>query len=173
MSGAPRAPKSLKEEVALRAASFVEGDWIAVPLVNGYAVGRLVLRRPRLGTVFVCFLSGRFDELPTPSSLRDRLHADAPHALHCTDVPLRDDSWILLGGNENYQAEEWPLPWFRYEDPLRRRWWLLRAQRPGEADISKHVREVGPEEAKCYPRNMIVGPRQAERVLEELLPTGS
>lgn len=146
-----------------------EGDWIAVPLSQGYAIGRVVLLRPMTSSMFVRFVPQRFEE-PLSKDALERIRAsDAAVAMQCSDAPLRDQAWRVLAGVDSYDVSKWPIPWFSYIDDASKRYWLLKAQRPGSGSSEDRIRRASREEAAQHPANVVHGRRETERALEERL----
>lgn len=97
---------------------------------------------------------------------------DAVIAIQCTDVALREQAWTNLGGADAFDPSSWPIPWFCYRDPVRQRYWILRAQRPGDMAAKDYIREVSRDEAGAYPRNEVLSREAVVGVLEARIESG-
>lgn len=97
---------------------YKEGDWFAVPLKNGYAVGNIARMSKKGKVLFGYFFGPIRKEIPSLQEIKD-LKAD--HALEkyrFGDLYLYNGDWPIIGSPEKWKRDEWPIPGFYRKDFL-------------------------------------------------------
>jgi hypothetical protein len=96
---------------------FSEGTWFAVPIGKGtWSVG-VIARVGARSMTFGYFFGPARRRVPTLEDTRD-LTADA--AVLCVlfgDLGLQDGSWLVIGEDEEWNPDDWPLPAFGRYSP--------------------------------------------------------
>lgn len=94
--------------------NFREGDWFAVPLDGGgIAVGLVArYRKGYAPGLFTYFFGPRRPAVPSPGDLRALRPGDAIHACITSYLGLMNGEWVVIGRDDAWEPEQWPLPDF-------------------------------------------------------------
>jgi hypothetical protein len=97
------------------------GDWIAVPLKGGWAVG-LIARMHPLGQCLGYFFRPLLSELPGIGQLQHLRPEQAIYVRKFMSADLTDGKWPVLGRLSDWSQNQWPVPKFRYRDRVTGHW---------------------------------------------------
>lgn len=98
--------------------TFREGDWFAVPIGHGFAIG-LVARRPKRGTLFLGYFFGPRRAQPPPVEELRAVRAEQAHLVcRVKDSALHRGLWRVLGRREPWRRKDWPMPAFHHKEGL-------------------------------------------------------
>lgn len=145
-----------------------EGKWFAVPLggAGGYAIG-IVARASRSSILAGYFFGPRRDSLPTLADVRDLTPATSILQGMFGYLGLRDGTWPILGRQDDWRREEWPMPILFRQEPLRG---IITRVIYDSDDPSKQVRtEVMPKGSPITPKDGMMGAGFVESVLTKKL----
>ena len=119
--------------------AYKEGDWFAVPLAHGFALG-LVARKPKRGPVVLGYFFGpRRKQLPDSSELQQVKAEQANMICRVKDGGLHRGLWRIIGHHPHWRRKDWPMPAFHRKEGLSGRG--LRAEYDGD-DLTTPTREV-------------------------------
>jgi hypothetical protein len=100
------------------AQSYKEGDWFAVPLPRGFAVG-LVARRPKRGPVILAYFFGPHrKQLPDEAELAQIRAEQANLICRLRDGALHRGLWRVVSHHPHWRRKDWPLPAFHRREGL-------------------------------------------------------
>jgi hypothetical protein len=103
-----------------------EGTWFAVPLRSrGYALG-VVARTSGTGIMIGYFFGKVWDQPPTLEEVKDFNPATAVRILQFGHLGLIDGTWPIIGRDDSWRREEWPIPEYVRRDELSRKAWKVR-----------------------------------------------
>ncbi len=104
------------------AQEFREGDVFSLPLAHGgFGVGVLA-RRPRRGTVVLCYFFGPRRKQAAVTEGVDALRAGgALLVCRLKDTGLHRGSWRVIGAIGQWRRDEWPVPPFIRKEGLSQR----------------------------------------------------
>jgi hypothetical protein len=148
--------------------TYREGDIFAVPLRDGgFSVG-VVARSPKSGKILLgYFFREKFPSVPKPSDLPGLLPRNAIKVHKFGDLSLMTGKWPVVGHLENWDRNDWPMPKFIRNDPLR-----MHARLISYAD-NDPTEEIAIEpcsfETTGYESDSIWGAGFAEELLTKLL----
>ncbi|WP_136040862.1 MULTISPECIES: Imm26 family immunity protein [unclassified Microbacterium] len=145
-----------------------EGKWFAVPLREGggYAIG-IVARASRAGILAGYFFGPRHDSLPTLADVSDLTPATSILQGRFGDMGLRERTWPILGRQDGWRREEWPMPILFQQEPLRG---IIMRVIYDSDDPSKWLRsEVMPKGSPTTPEDGMMGAGFVESVLTRKL----
>ena len=135
---------------------------------GGYAVG-VVARMAPMGRVLTGYFFGpRRAEVPTLEEVRGHRPKLAVLVQRFGDLHLMEDKWPVLGYDDSWQREEWPMPAFgRYVESDGKAW---RVEYKGD-DPNSVPREtrISVEESQELPNNGLLGAGAVEIRLSKLL----
>ncbi len=137
---------------------YREGDWFAVPLDDtNYALCRIA--RHDQGIVFVYVFGPAFDRLPTRADTAELTASDSLTQMLVSHLDLRDGVWPVLGQDEGWDPDAWPMVEFerRVDPPGRPE--ELHAVLWDDRDLTREVsaRRLDPSEAGRRPRDTLSG----------------
>lgn len=145
-----------------------EGDWFAVPLLDGgWGVG-VVSRASRKGVLFGYFFGPRRNEIPTLADVRSFDASEAVLVSKFGYLGLRDGDWPILGRLTDWDRRAWPMPpLIRYEELTGRTFKVVY----DDSDPNKLLREepVAPGVQEQGPKDGLMGAGFAQKVLTKLL----
>jgi len=150
---------------------YREGTWFAVPLRGGgYAVG-VVARMAPMGRVLTGYFFGpRRTELPSLEEVRGHRPDLAVLVQRFGDLHLMEDKWPVLGNDDSWQREEWPMPVFgRYVEGDGKAW-RVEYQHEDPNSVPRETR-MSVEESRQLPENGLLGAGAVEIKLSKLLGT--
>lgn len=155
--------------------SDLEGQWFAVPLAGGHAVG-LVSRAPRRGSSLLGHFFGPLrPTLPRPEELNGLRPQDALLVARFEKDAILSGRWAAIGSVSRWNREDWPLPEFRMVDSYRltgKSWVVKYSER--NLDRFAGQREVPSEQESEFPPNEGIFPAEhLEAYLAELLDTAA
>ena len=143
--------------------NYQEGDWFAVPLEGGYAVGIVARSNPR-AALLGYFFGPRRDEIPSLDELGG-LRADSAILIGLfRHLGLKHGDWPILGQLEVWNRESWPMPVFvRHEELTGRSFRVIY----DDDDPGRLVREelIPPGSGVQGPRDGLMGSGFVEIVL--------
>jgi hypothetical protein len=89
-----------------------EGDWIAIPLVDrgGWGVG--LIARLKAPTIIGYFFGPRRAKPPVLEDLIGLTPDQAVLIADTGDMGLRDQEWLVIGSQPDFQRADWPMPVF-------------------------------------------------------------
>jgi Immunity protein 26 len=98
--------------------AYKEGDWFAVPMPRGFAIG-LVARRPKRGPVILGYFFGPLrKELPDEAELALIRAEHASLICRLKDGALHRGLWRVTGHHPHWRRKDWPLPAFHRREGL-------------------------------------------------------
>ncbi|SEC06121.1 RHS repeat-associated core domain-containing protein [Amycolatopsis tolypomycina] len=149
---------------------YVEGDWVAVPLVGGgYALGVIArTTKKSQSTLFGYFFGPKRETLPSLSDAEGLRREDALWTSVFGDVGLYDGSWVVLGRLADWDRDAWRMPAFVHRDSLVGLFSLVEypGDDPGERPSRRRITE---EEARGLPESGSAGSGFVEQRLTKLL----
>jgi hypothetical protein len=120
-------------------AGVVEGTWFAVPLRStGFAVG-VVARTSGSAIILAYFFAARGDRLPTHDEVKALKAADAVRVLRISSLRMVNGSWPILGVDQNWFRDQWPMPRFLRREPISNRTWIVEYS---DSDPSNRISET-------------------------------
>ncbi len=147
---------------------YREGDWFAVPLLDGgYAVGVIARANPKAALLGYFFGPLR-SEVPALDEVADLKPGDAVLVGKFGHLGIVQGKWPLLGRADGWDRQEWPTPVFvRYEELTGRSFRVFY----DDDDPARLLREeqVAPGEAEQAPKDGLMGAGYVEAVLTQLL----
>jgi hypothetical protein len=141
---------------------YREGDWIAIPLRDGsgYGVGRIARLAPGGGVLVGYFFARRLHQ-PELSSVRDARPEDAITIRRFGDLRLLQGAWPVLGGSDDWDRNDWPMPPFVRKSPLESHAW--RVEYPGDnPNAVPHETKLPLEESSRFPDDGAMGAGSVE-----------
>ena len=100
---------------------YSEGQWFAVTLPGGgYALGIIVRGNYRTKGGLGYFFGPRYSNVPIGV---DTLSKDKDNSIHIgffSDLGIIRGEWPLISGGKPFSREDWPVPFFRRLDPIRK-----------------------------------------------------
>ena len=149
--------------------SYGEGTWFGVPLRTGGFAAGLIARQGKGGCLFGYFF-GPILKVPPPKSVVEQLHPeDSVHQAMFGDLNLRKGLWPIIGQEQNWDRNRWPmLPFFRGDDTEGKAWLSYYS----EDDLS-FLREESCDLrlASNYPPDRLAGAGALEIRLTKILTT--
>ncbi|SRR6266404_3722973 len=147
---------------------YHEGDAFAVPLRDSrYALG-VIARMPATGKILVgYFFKEVFQVPPAPGDLPVLNPHDAIKIFRFGDLRLNNGTWPIITPVACWRRQEWPIPKFMREDPLRKRAWLI-SYSDADPGTEKHS-EPCDWGTTGYERAGLTGAGFVEEVLTALL----
>jgi hypothetical protein len=97
-------------------ATWGEGDWVALPLVDGGGFALALLARQHKGCFFGYFFGPRRGSVPNMNDTHGLRPQQAALLARSGDLGLIRGEWSIIGRQPDYQREEWPMPWFRGQE---------------------------------------------------------
>ncbi len=102
----------------MAAQSYKEGDWFAVPMPHGFAVG-LVARQPKRGPVILGYFFGPLrKQLPDEAELTQIKAEQASLICRLKDGALHRGLWRVMGHHHHWRRKDWPSPAFLRREGL-------------------------------------------------------
>jgi len=153
--------------MARRKLTYREGDWFAVPLPGGgYGVG-LVARMNRRGAVLGYFFGPRRESVPTSADVLNLSPKQAALIAQFGDLGLLDGSWPIVGREEEWDRENWPMPAFARIDEFAGKAWRVEYS---EDDL-RWIRETPttPDQVRRLPKDAAYGDEAVAIELSKLL----
>lgn len=91
-------------------AHYQEGQWFAVPLLDGgYTIG-IVARASPKGVLARYFFGPRRDILPALADVSELTADDAVLVGRFGYLGLKQGAWPALGSLDGWRRDEWPMP---------------------------------------------------------------
>lgn len=147
---------------------YREGDWFAVPLLDGgFAVGLIARANPR-GALLGYFFGPPHAEVPKLEDIVGLKPADAVLVGTFGHLGIVHGKWTVLGRLDGWDRRDWPTPVFvRYEELTGRSFRVYY----DDDDPNRVLREeqVAPGEAEQGPKDGLMGAGFAEGALTRLL----
>lgn len=155
-----------------RSLPYGRGDWVAVPLTDeGYAVG-IVVQADGAGGVTGYFFGPRRQTIPSIAELCLLRPSEAIHICNYGDLGLVNGEWAVIGGREEWNPDDWPVPVFGYIEGRGRPAWKVTFQ--DDDLVSYAMREqVSVEECLRLPKTGMSGSGAVEKSLTYLLNGGT
>lgn len=155
---------------------YSEGTWFAVPLRDGgYAVGVVSRMAPRGRVLVGHFFGPRRDALPLLEDVRALRPEDRVLVQRFGDLYLVEEKWPILGRDDRWQREQWPMPVFGRVVDVDGTAWRVEYQDDNPNSIPMETR-TSPAEAEGLPNDALLGAGVVEARLTERLggpPAGS
>jgi hypothetical protein len=147
---------------------YGEGDWFAVPLLDGgFAIGLVARSNPK-GVLLGYFFGPKRMSVPTLNETKSLKAEDAVLVGRVGYLGILHGKWPLLGHLDDWDRSEWPIPIFaRYEQLTGRSFHTYY----DDDDPNRLLREVQvpPGDAELAPNDGLMGAGFAEGVLTRLL----
>jgi len=119
--------------------TYKEGDWFAVPMAHGFAVG-LVARRPKRGPIVLGYFFGPCREQIQDIGALEQIRAEQASLIcRLRDGALHRGLWRVLGHHPHWRRKDWPLPAFHRREGLSGRG--IRVEYDGD-DLTTPAREA-------------------------------
>jgi hypothetical protein len=96
--------------------NYKEGDWIALPVVDGGGWGLGLVARCKAPAILGYFFGPRRSEPPTMADTVGLTHRDALVIGLVGDLGLLKGEWRVIGKQPSWRREDWPIPLFTNED---------------------------------------------------------
>jgi len=100
---------------------YAAGDWIAVPLKDGWAIG-LIARVNQYGACLGYFFSPLLKERPNVEQLKSFRPEQAVLVRRFHSLELEEGKWPILGRLSDWDYRQWPVPKFRFRHDIARKW---------------------------------------------------
>jgi hypothetical protein len=121
------------------------------------------------GRVLVGYFFGpRRDELPSLEDVRGLRREDAVLVQRFGDLYLVEDKWPILGRDESWHRESWPMPTFGRYVEMDGKAWSVEYQDDNPNSIPREAR-ISPEAAERLPNNALLGAGVVEAKLTKQL----
>jgi len=153
--------------MARKKRTYNEGDWFVVPIRDkGYVLGHIA-RWTRPHAILGYFFSPYFITIPTLASVQDIKPSESFLIRKFSDIGLME-SWPLIGGSDNWNRDEWPLPPFGHVDIMDPTFAVKREY--SETDLAKMIKEtrINLELAETLPKDGYSGHIALQKLLEHL-----
>jgi hypothetical protein len=152
---------------------YTEGTWFAVPLRDGgYGVG-VVSRMAPKGRVLVGYFFGpKREKLPSLDDMRGIPPEDAVLVQKFGDLYLVQGRWPILGRDDRWQREQWPMPLFGRVVEIDGTAWSVEYQDDNPNSIPREAR-ILPAEAERLPNDALLGAGVVEVRLTKQLGPGT
>ena len=101
--------------------SYSEGNWFAVPLINGgYAVGLIArMKKGRSSKSFLGYFFGpKREKLPSAADIKKYNKANALLVARVGDLGLQKGTWPVILNDEHWDRGSWPMPYFVRTDVI-------------------------------------------------------
>jgi Immunity protein 26 len=123
---------------------YLEGDWFAVPLLDGgFGVGVIARANPKAALLDYFFGLPRA-EIPTLSDVADLKPGDAVLIRKFGHLGIVQGRWPLMGRIDGWDRQEWPTPVFvRYEELTGRSFRVFLRRQRSEPDTPRGASTSG------------------------------
>lgn len=150
---------------------YSEGTWLAVPVLDQWAIGLVARVAPGGRIVLGYFFSPLHD---TPPSLQEipEYHADdAAFISRCSDLYILTGRWKVLGKKDSWDRRLWPMPVFCEKTGAGG---TFRVVRPDDNPNGPEKRfRISPEECEGLPDDSAMGSLFVEVMLAQTLSSAS
>jgi Immunity protein 26 len=107
-----------RRHTAVAAQTYKEGDWFAVPMPRGFAVG-LVARQSKRGPLILGYFFGPLrKQLPGETELAQINAEQASLICRLKDGALHRGLWRVVAHHPHWRRKDWPLPAFLRREGL-------------------------------------------------------
>jgi hypothetical protein len=89
------------------------GDWIAIPLNDGWAIGLIARMNARYGQCLGYFFGPLVKELPTLEQLKGFSPRHTILVTKFLSAELEDGEWPVIGEHIDWDPRRWLVPPFR------------------------------------------------------------
>ncbi|MFC4853013.1 Imm26 family immunity protein [Actinophytocola glycyrrhizae] len=146
---------------------------MAVPLRDeGYVVG-IVAQADGAGGVTSYFFGPRRLVVPEVVELASSLRpSDAIHTCNYGDPGLADGKWSVIGGHEEWEPDNWPVPVFGYIEGPGRLAWKVTYKDDNLTEYATRE-QITVEECLRLPKTGVSGSGAVEKALTHLLNGGT
>ncbi|AUX31440.1 Imm26 family immunity protein [Sorangium cellulosum] len=146
--------------------SVVEGTWFAVPLRSGgFAVGAVARTAASGGVILAYFFRTVWEQLPSMDDVKHLDPDSAVRILRVGDLAIINEDWAVIGHDQDWHRDRWPVPRFVRRDDLSRRAWAVEY---GD-DANVVISETPIEYESTLERDAVLGTGAAEIVLTRTL----
>lgn len=147
---------------------YREGDWFAVPLLDGgFAVGLLARANPD-GVLLGYFFGPQRSEVPELADIAGLRAGDAVLVRRFGHLGVVQGRWPVLGRFDGWDRRDWPIPVFvRYEELTGRSFRVHYSD--DDPNMVLREEQVAPGEAEQAPKDGLMGAGFAEAILTRLL----
>jgi len=151
---------------------YSEGQWFAVPLKDGgYALGIIVRGSYKTKGGLGYFFGPRYESVPDEQETWRKQPSDAVLIAWFGDLGIIWGNWPLIPSTRPFRREEWPVPKYRYIDPLNpnNKGWLVEYRQDTNGwELPKRTR-CNAEDLVDLPDDGTYGYEAVEIVLTNLL----
>jgi len=148
-----------------RQLNYSEGTWFRVPLRDGRTAIGLVARMDGDGCCFGYFFCRSNTECDEIEYIRSLSTSDAVYRGQFGDLALIKGTWPVIGLDENWSRDRWPLPDFQRTDATL----SVRVTYDDALNITHEVKSL-PDEVGDLPDDVLSGYGAIELKLAKLIP---
>jgi hypothetical protein len=152
---------------------YSEGQWFAVPLIDGgYALGIIVRGSYETKGGLGFFFAPRYANIPDATETHHRSSTEAILTAWFGDLGIIEGRWPLVGSTDEFNRDKWPVPKFKRIDPIKRSvGWLVEYSNDAAGLTEPPVRETvhTAAELTSFPKDGVYGARALEIRLTKLL----
>jgi hypothetical protein len=154
--------------MASRKVNYSEGDWFAVPLLDGDHGLGVIARVGARGVLLGYFFGPRFHEIPKLQEVPPLKPRQAALVALFGDLHLIEGTWQILGRREGWRRERWPAPPFgRVNEVDNAAWKVWYSEEDLTTILEEEECEI--EEAAELPPDSLLGAGAVEIVLTRCL----
>lgn len=115
-----------------RKVNYIEGDWIALPLVRRGGWGLGLIARCKAPSLLGYFFGPRFAQPPTMADVAGLRREHALLVANLGDLGLLNGEWLVVGHDPNWNRADWPIPLFVTKDGPRLELCTIDENHPGK-----------------------------------------
>jgi len=154
-------------DMSMRKSTYQPGDWFAIPLRGGYAVG-LLARTGRYRQCLGYFFGPLLSQVPRLEQLGQLQAADALWVYRFDGLRLENRMWPIIGRHPQWRHDKWPVPPVRHSNYVSPDWTI----RYYADDLERYQeRPATADEARTIEKDGVAGALFVELRLADLLGT--
>jgi len=147
-----------------RKVNYIEGDWIALPLVRRGGWGLGLIARCKAPSLLGYFFGPRFAQPPTMADVAGLRREHALLVANLGDLGLLNGEWLVVGHHPNWNRADWPIPLFVTKDGPRLELCTIDENHPGKIVYFEPITAEDADRRGAIMRTVVSGLAEASHL---------